>query len=358
MAGPSHATSPTLYEAAEKFLTYLRVFKNSSPKTVEQYARHVAALLAWCHPDSQSATAWGERLDYAKVLLEPVPSESKAKAAHAALLQHVRGLSARRLAAVTLEDVTEFRLHKAQQAVSVETVNAYMISLRAFFRYCRKQKWESPEPREIELAKRRDRKPEFLAPDEVDTLRAAIDTGKLSGKRDRAIVDFIYSTGLRVSELTALDRQDVNLARKEFAVRGKGGKVRVVYLTDWAAQSLASYLDARDDRCPALFANHHDKPAAWKDANKLRLSRFNVTNMISRLAARAHVFKEVSAHTLRHSFATTLLSNGADIRSIQELLGHRNIATTQVYTHVTNAALRDVHHKFHESQGGAAPLPA
>lgn len=355
MSTPSPSGQITVYEAAERFLTYLRVFKNASPKTVEQYARHVSALLAWYHPDSQ--TAWGEKVDYVRILLEAPPTEAKAKAAHSALLQHVRGLSRKTLKSVTLDEITGFRLHKAQQGVSIETVNAYMITLRAFFRYCSKQKWVCPEPRDIELAKRRDRKPEFLTGEEIDALRAGLDTSTLAGKRDRAIIDFIYSTGLRVTELTTLDRDDVNLERKEFAVRGKGGKVRVVYLTDWAAQSAGEYLAARTDPCPALFANHHNKPVAWKDAEKLRLSRFNVTNMISRLASKAGLFKEVSAHTLRHSFATTLLSNGADLRSIQELLGHRNIATTQVYTHVTNAALKETHQKFHAgpAEGGNAP---
>lgn len=351
MCSSSPSVPLTIFGATEKFLTYLRVFKNASPKTVEQYARHVSALLAWFHSDAQ--TAWGEHIDYVKILLEPIPSESKAKEAHRALLQHVRGLSRKTLQDTTLEEITDFRLFKAQQGVSIETVNAYMISLRAFFRYCRKQKWGCPEPRDIELAKRRDRKPEFLTPEEIDILRATLDTSTLAGKRDRAIIDFIYSTGLRVTELVTLNRDDINLDRKEFAVRGKGGKVRVVYITDWAAQSIGEYLASRHDPCPALFANHHNKPVAWKDAEKLRLSRFNVTNMISRLASKAKIFKEVSAHTLRHSFATTLLSNGADLRSIQELLGHRNIATTQVYTHVTNAGLKEVHQKFHTDPHGA-----
>ncbi len=345
----------TVFESAEKFVTYLRVFKNASSKTVEQYARHISALLAWLHPDAK--TTWDEKVDYCKILLEPVPQESKARAAHAALLQHVRGLSRKTLEDLSLDEITGFRLSLAQNGRSVETVSAYMITLRAFFRYCRKQKWACPEPRDIELAKRRDRKPEFLSAEEVSALRAAIGADGVAAKRDRAIVDFIYSTGLRVSEAVALDRDDVNLERKEFAVRGKGGKVRVVYLTEWAAESLGEYLKTRTDPCSALFANHHAKHAAWKDAEDLRLSRFHVTNMISRTAKKARIFKEVSAHTLRHSFATTLLSNGADLRSIQELLGHRNIATTQVYTHVTDRALRDIHHRFHVAGPDQLPLP-
>ena len=163
-------------------------------------------------------------------------------------------------------------------------------------------------------------------------------------------MECVYSTGLRVSELTALDCNRVNLETQEFAVRGKGGKVRIVYLTDRSAKRISEYLEARNDPFPALFIRHNWDPnniGLISDVESVRLTRFFITEMVKKYALKAGVLKDVSIHTLRHSFATTLLSNGADIRAIQELLGHSSITTTQVYTHVTDPKLKEVHRKFH-----------
>lgn len=163
-------------------------------------------------------------------------------------------------------------------------------------------------------------------------------------------MECIYSTGLRISELVALNTHSVNLQTREFSVRGKGKKVRTVYLTDTAVQYIQHYLTARPDSFTPLFIRHNYKAENAKmftiNPDSLRLSRFFITGMIKNAALKAGIVKEVSAHTLRHSFATTLLQNGADIRSIQELLGHSSITTTQVYTHVTNPRLKEVHSKF------------
>ena len=163
-------------------------------------------------------------------------------------------------------------------------------------------------------------------------------------------MECIYSTGLRISELTALNRRDINLDRKEFAVRWKGRKVRVVYLTDVAVERIKLYFDARSDVFEPAFIRHNFDVLNITDVTdpeKYRLSRIHITTMVKNQALKAGILKDVSAHTLRHSFATTLLENGADIRSIQEMLWHKSITTTQVYTHVTNPKLKEIHQKFH-----------
>lgn len=226
-----------------------------------------------------------------------------------------------------------------------------MITFRSFLKFCRKQGFESVDPTSIDLIKQRDREVTFLSSEEIDRLFSVIDTETIQGKRDAAIIECIYSTGLRISELTALDRNHINLDTQEFSVRGKGGKIRVVYLTPTSVKRIQEYLGARDDTFTPLFLRHNfDKDNVNSNAlqNKdVRLSRFFITNKIKEYALRANIIKDVSAHTLRHSFATTLLTNGADIRAIQELLGHASITTTQVYTHVTNPKLKEIHKKFH-----------
>lgn len=228
-----------------------------------------------------------------------------------------------------------------------------MISLRAFLQFCKKNHITTGiESTDIELQKNRERKVEYLTAEELESLVSSIGADTIVDYRDRAIVLTIFSTGLRVSELAALDIKHVNLETKEFAIIGKGRKVRVVYLTDWACEGIREYLKMRNDHFPALFIKHgNPKKKEPMDISigteKVRFDRFLITKMITNRALKAGIVKPVSAHTIRHSFATTLLWNGADLRSIQELLWHKNIATTQVYTHVTNKQLREVHGKFH-----------
>ncbi len=241
-----------------------------------------------------------------------------------------------------------FRLSLAQGSISITTVNAYMISLRAFLHFCKKTHIQTGlESSDIELQKNRERKVEFLTAEELQDMIKHIGTDDISDLRDRAIILTIYSTGLRVSELVALDIKNVNLDTREFAIIGKGRKVRVVYLTEWACEAIGDYLKKREDHFPPLFLKHGKQYSVDTGADEVRFDRFLITKMISDRALKAGIIKPVSAHTIRHSFATTLLWNGADLRSIQELLWHKNIATTQVYTHVTNKQLREVHKKFH-----------
>jgi len=166
--------------------------------------------------------------------------------------------------------------------------------------------------------------------------------------RDRAIIDLLFSSGLRVSELIGLNRDSINLDRREFIVRGKGGKDRPVFISQSAADKLSDYLDARTDQLPALFLNNsRNLPSASTSGNFRRLSPRSIQRIIEKYARAAGITKHVTPHTMRHSFATDLLMNGADIRSVQGLLGHADISTTQIYTHITDAHLKDVHEKFH-----------
>ena len=251
---------------------------------------------------------------------------------------------------ITLDIAEGFRssLYKWNKKISVSTANAYMITLRSFLKYLEKQGIKSLSPTSIDLVKATPRRVEFLTEEEIIKLFQAPDTWNIIGKRDVAIMECIYSTGLRISELTNLNRSDINLETREFAVRGKGKKIRVVFLTEHAATLIKSYLDARLDHLSPLFIRHnvhHDNIDVLEDES-MRLSRFFITNMVKKHALSSGILKDISAHTLRHSFATTLLNNGADLRGIQEMLGHASITTTQVYTHVTSPKLKEIHKKF------------
>ena len=193
-------------------------------------------------------------------------------------------------------------------------------------------------------AKVPERSLDLITPQELDRLMSAPDTATPQGLRDRAILELLFSTGLRISELCGLSIDDVDLSRDEFSVRGKGDKIRVVFLSDSAKRAIAEYLKTRKDMDDALFVQYGKN---MKNAKELRLSPRAVQRTLKACAAKAGITRKVSPHVIRHSFATDLLSNGADLRSVQALLGHANIGTTQIYTHVTDKHLRDVHKRFH-----------
>jgi site-specific recombinase XerD len=244
----------------------------------------------------------------------------------------------------------EFRPH---ENLSVKTQNYHVIALRAFLKFCARNDWETLAPEKITLSKVGDRTVTHLTREELESLFQAIDIHKISGLRNRAILELLYSTGLRISELTALDRHDVNLERGEFGIRGKGGKVRIVFLSDRARTWLEDYLEARDDNLDPLFVNHGRTRKKSEEVLDLkgeyrRLTDYTIQEMVRKTAWEAGITKPVTPHTLRHTFATELLLNGADIRSVQELLGHASITTTQIYTHITNKKLREVHQQFHK----------
>ncbi len=223
-----------------------------------------------------------------------------------------------------------------------------MITLRSFLKFLEK-KWKNTlSPTSIDLIKADARQVEFLTKEELERLFNSPDTKTIIGTRDLAIIQMIYSTWLRVSELTSLNKKNIDLKRKEFAIKWKWRKVRVVYLTSHSAELIKNYLEKRNDHLSPLFIRHNikiDNINILKNENT-RLSRFFITNMIKKYSIKAWIIKNISAHTLRHSFATTLLNAGADLRSIQEMLWHSSITTTQVYTHVTNPKLKEIHKKF------------
>ena len=298
-------------DAHLNFLNYLEAIKNNSQKTIEQYDRHLKKFEEYLEETGK----------------KDLQVEN-----------------------INLDLVESFRsyLYKGKNRISVKTANAYMITMRSFLKFLWKKWIKSLPPTTIDLIKQEDRRVEFLTEDELDRLFNKPNKWTLTWIRDLAIMKCIYSTGLRISELTNLNIEDIDLKRKEFIVRWKWRKVRVVYLTEDAANAIKDYLDQRRDHLKPLFIRHNIKQENIDELNndKVRLSRFFITTMIKNSAKEAFILKDISAHTLRHSFATTLLGKWADLRAIQEMLWHASITTTQVYTHVTNKKLKEIHNKY------------
>ncbi len=291
---------------------------------------------------------------------------------------------------ISLDTVNKYRLYlnrltddKGNNLKSI-TQSYHLIALRAFLKYLSKQDVETLSPEKIELPKNPQRQVEFLEKQELERLFNAVATEKqeLQRLRDSAILHTLFSTGLRVSEAAGLKRDNINLERREFTVRGKGSKLRLVFLSDEAADAIKKYLGKRKDNSKALFVGHStigqisDKAKAdggkkIKDtkaiaaaqkriekemdsqssvAKAMGLTPRQIQRIIKKYCRIAGIVKKVTPHTLRHSFATDLLQNGANIRSVQTLLGHSSITTTQIYTHITNQGLRDIHKKFHDKK--------
>ena len=294
--------------AINDFLEHLEIEKNRAQKTLENYRRYLLYFSAFSEIKN--------------------PSE------------------------ITTELVRQYRvrLNRAQDragnTLKKNTQAYYLIALRSFLKYLAKRNINSLAAEKIELGKVPERKLEFLDADELERLLNAPQGGDISALRDRAILETLFSTGLRVSELCSLNRDNVNIERGEFAVRGKGSKLRVVFLSDSAKDALKKYLAERSDIHEALFVGHHGNLNKKESA---RLPPRSVQRLIKKYAVVAGVIKKVSPHQLRHSFATDLLQNGADIRSVQAMLGHANITTTQIYTHYTDKHLKEIHKKYHSN---------
>lgn len=229
------------------------------------------------------------------------------------------------------------------------TQNYHLIALRGFLKFCARRDIPALPPEKIELARTKRKQVTFLNEDELARIFSQPDVTTETGTRDRAILELLFSSGLRVSELVGLNKDHINLKRREFMVRGKGQKDRPIFISPAAAEWIEQYLAMRSDNTQPLFIRYSGRKAIDNSGDYQRLTVRSVQRLVSRYALLAGITKQVSPHTLRHSFATDLLMNGADLRSVQAMLGHSNIATTQIYTHVTDPHLKSVHERFHSN---------
>lgn len=308
-------THMTLEESVKSFLEFCEIGKNQSLKTIENYTHYLRRFLEWF--DSKD------------------PAD------------------------ITLDKIHEYRLYlnrykdKRGRALSKKTQNYHIIALRSLLKFLTKRDVKTLSPDKIELGKDEQRVVDFLNFDEMQMMFKAIDLSSNTGFRDRAILELLFSTGLRIGELVNLDRDHIDLERGEFTVRGKGGKLRLVFMSPDATSSIKNYMMTRDDNWKPLFINMRrskDGKDFYTGEHK-RLTAYSIQEMVRKTALKAGIIKKVTPHTIRHSFATNLLMNGADIRSVQELLGHASITTTQIYTHITNQKLRETHKLFHRQRG-------
>lgn len=256
---------------------------------------------------------------------------------------------------ITDETIRRYRLWLARyenehkETLSKITQAYHLIALRHFFRYLLKRNIKSISPDKIELPTVKKKQVTFLSDEELARLFDQPSRETLAGKRDLAILHLLYSGGLRVSELVGLNRDHINLKRREFMVRGKGQKDRPIFISPEAAAHIQEYLEARDDNLQPLFLRMAGSERTIdRSGDFKRLTVRSVQRLVAHYARLAGITKKVSPHTLRHSFATGLVTHGADLRSVQAMLGHSNIATTQIYTHVTDPHLRKVHEMFHK----------
>ena len=258
------------------------------------------------------------------------------------------------VAKITPELIRKYRLwlnrykNDNGEALSILTQNYHLIALRGFLLYLSKRGIESLAPHMIELPKVHRKQVTFLHIDEIERLIAEIKTDSDIGLRDRAIIELLFSSGLRISELVGLNRDHINTKRREFTVRGKGQKDRPVFISKTATEHIENYLSVRNDSLAPLFISYSRNTQELDNSGDYRrLTPRSIQRIVNKYARLAGITKHVSPHTMRHSFATDLLMNGADIRSVQDMLGHSNISTTQIYTHVTDEHLRETHEKFH-----------
>lgn len=302
-----------LHQSIASFMEYLEVERNSSKLTVRNYLHYLNM--------------------YEKFLIES-------------------GIEVPEISDINMNNIRNFRLYLSRQPgthgmMKSVTQGYYAIALRSFLKWLIKNDFNVMAPEKIEVPKNKDHSLKFLDNDQVNRLLAMPLTSTKVGLRDRAILELLFSTGLRVSELVSLNRDQINLKLREFGIIGKGGKSRLVFISTQAAQLLDKYLKSRMDRFKPLFIRYGGKKEIISSDNDVRLSPRSVQRLVKHYVVKAKLPVDATPHTLRHSMATDLLRAGADLRSVQELLGHANIATTQIYTHITDSRLREVHDKFH-----------
>ena len=296
------------------FLEYMEIEQNRSQKTIQNYDHYLIRLTDFA----------GDDLDVSDINTE--------------LIRKWR-LWLNKLGTNTSDELQK------------NTQNYHLIALRSFLKYCSKRDIPTLSADKIELAKSNRKQVTFLDTDEIERIFSQPDINTLAGLRDRAILELLFSSGLRVSELVGLDKSHINLKRREFMVRGKGQKDRPIFISKDASVWIREYLDKRDDNKQPLFVRiGKTSKSITTDGDYFRLTPRSVQRLVKKYALLAGITKHVSPHTLRHSFATDLLMNGADIRSVQAMLGHSNISTTQIYTHVTDPHLKEIHDKFHNQE--------
>jgi site-specific recombinase XerD len=299
-------------KAKTDFLEYLEIEQNRSQKTIQNYDHYLTRLV-----------------DFAgEITVQEITPE---------LIRKWR-LWLNRLGTNTSDELGK------------NTQNYHLIALRSFLKFCAKRDIPAMPADKIELAKSNRKQVTFLNPEELERLFNTPKIDTINGLRDRAILELLFSSGLRVSELVGLDRDDINLKRMEFMVRGKGQKDRPIFISDVSAWWISQYLEKRQDNSRPLFIRYSGTKKVNLSGNYYRLTARSVQRLVARYAILAGITKHVSPHTLRHSFATDLLMNGADLRSVQAMLGHSNISTTQIYTHVTDPHLKAIHQKFHSKK--------
>ncbi|PIQ66963.1 MAG: hypothetical protein CO184_01465 [Candidatus Zambryskibacteria bacterium CG_4_9_14_3_um_filter_40_16] len=297
------------------FLEHLEIEKGRSLKTIENYERYLNSFLNFLKKDAP---------------------------------EDITDLSVREYR-LWLNRQTMGNNRATGQTLSKKTQNYYLIAIRAFLKYLARQEIKTLPAERIELAKVTQRQLDLITRGELERLLNSPNGKELKDLRDKAILELLFSTGLRVSELCSLT-SDIDLSNDELSIRGKGGKIRVVFLSEDAQNSVKEYLKNRKDMSEALFVKIGSENKKGDDNSLEPLRRRSVERIVKYHAIKSGISKKVTPHVLRHMFATDLLGNGADLRAVQMLLGHANIGTTQIYTHVTDKQLHDVHKKFHNKR--------
>lgn len=323
-----------LRQLVKEFLEYLEIERNVSKLTIRNYRHYLERFLSFMENGSLSPS---------------VSSETGSRFAGKTLVKSVSPSD------ISTEKVRQYRLllsrYVDEHGISLKriTQNYHMIALRSFFRYLLKRDIGVISPDKIDLPKAESRSIKFLDREHVERLLNMPQVSTPEGLRDKAILEVLFSTGLRVSELVGLNRDQINLERREFGVIGKGKRARVVFLSEQAVLWLGKYIVSRQERSQPLFIRYSGKKPASQDnkGESLRLTCRSVQRLVAKYVSKAKLPVKITPHGLRHSFATDLLSSGADLRAIQEMLGHKNVSTTQIYTHVTNPQLREIHDKYH-----------